>query len=59
MVELVAESVSILNTVVGSLPFKVTGTKDEEAALSEETRLKHRVLDLRRPKMVRACSATP
>jgi hypothetical protein len=54
MVELVAESVTILNTVVGSLPFKVTGTAEEEAALSEEARLKHRVLDLRRPRMVRA-----
>jgi aspartyl-tRNA synthetase len=33
------------------LPLKVCGTAEEEVALSEETRLRHRVLDLRRPRM--------
>jgi len=51
MVEVVAEQVKVLNTVTGSLPFKMSGTTEEDAALSEETRLKHRVLDLRRPRM--------
>lgn len=53
MVELVAEKVVLLNTVAKSLPMKVSGTEEENAAVAEETRLKHRVLDLRRPKMVR------
>jgi aspartyl-tRNA synthetase len=35
LVELVAEEVKILNTVTGSLPFKVCGTPKGEAALSE------------------------
>ena len=46
-----ADEVTILNTVGKSLPFAVSGGDDEE--LREELRLKHRVLDLRRPQMVR------
>ena len=44
LVELSAESVSVLNAVVARLPFLPS---DEKTPLSEEVRLRHRVLDLR------------
>lgn len=47
-VELVADEVVLLNTVAGGLPFLPA---DTDADLGEETRLRHRVLDLRRPAM--------
>ena len=50
-VELLAESVDILNTVGKSLPFSISGDDDDSEKTSEEVRLKNRVLDLRRPKM--------
>jgi len=49
-VEIVAESVEVLNTVNRSLPFAVSAS-DESEPPSEEVRLRHRTLDLRRPKM--------
>ncbi|CAK0735244.1 hypothetical protein CVIRNUC_000549 [Coccomyxa viridis] len=50
MVELVAEQVTVLNTVTAGLPFLPA---DEKVSVSEEVRLKTRVLDLRRPRMAR------
>lgn len=47
-VELVADEVVLLNTVAGGLPFLPA---DTDADVGEETRLRHRVLDLRRPVM--------
>jgi aspartyl-tRNA synthetase len=47
-VELVAEEVTLLNSVAGGLPFLPA---DVDADVGEETRLRHRVLDLRRPAM--------
>jgi aspartyl-tRNA synthetase len=47
-VELVADEVVLLNAVSGGLPFLPA---DDGADLSEEVRLRHRVLDLRRPAM--------
>ena len=44
MVELSAEHVSVLNAVTARLPFLPS---DEKTPLSEEVRLRHRVLDLR------------
>ncbi|KAF8072660.1 aspS [Scenedesmus sp. PABB004] len=49
-VELLARSVSVLNTVNRPLPFPVSDAEEKEAA-REEVRLRHRVLDLRRPAM--------
>lgn len=40
----------VLNTVSRSLPFPIS-EGDDKAAPSEDTRLKNRVLDLRRPRM--------
>jgi len=51
MVEVVAEEVSLLNAVQGGLPLAVAETEGEEP--KEDTRLKNRVLDLRRAKMSR------
>lgn len=45
-VELVAENITVLNTVSKLLPFPVSGG-DEVEAPREELRLRHRVLDLR------------
>ena len=44
MVELEADAVPILNTVTSKLPFLPA---EDNTQLSEEVRLKHRVLDLR------------
>lgn len=44
MVELEADAVTILNTVTSKLPFLPA---EDSTQLSEEVRLKHRVLDLR------------
>ncbi|CAL8467107.1 g6643 [Coccomyxa elongata] len=49
-VELVAEQVTILNTVNIKLPFLPA---DEELDVKEEVRLRSRVLDLRRPRMAK------
>eukprot|EP00884_Botryococcus_braunii_P019181 jgi/Botrbrau1/5947/Bobra.0366s0117.1 len=46
--ELVAEEVEVVNPVRAKLPFIPA---DEEVELKEEVRLRHRVLDLRRPQM--------
>ena len=47
-VELVADSVEILNTVTRKLPFLVSaGEAADEEPPREELRLRHRVLDLR------------
>lgn len=46
MVELVAEKVDLLNSVTGSLPLVVSEDPEAEEP-KEDTRLKHRVLDLR------------
>ena len=43
----------ILNTVGKSLPFAVSDASGEKEEIKEETRLEHRVLDLRRPEMAR------
>ena len=43
-IELIAETVTVLNTAA-ALPFQV----DEHVEVGEETRLRHRYLDLRRP----------
>ena len=51
-VELLVGSVSVLNEVRGSLPFPVAAEASAAAgAIPEETRLRHRTLDLRRPRM--------
>ena len=53
-IEIRADAVVVLNTVGKSLPFAVSGAPEgEDEELREEVRLKHRVLDLRRPQMVR------
>lgn len=55
-VEIAADKVTILNTVAKSLPFSISGAPGDggdDESLREEVRLKHRVLDLRRPQMVR------
>lgn len=44
--ELLAENVEVLNIVSRSLPFPVSEAEEVEAP-KEDTRLKHRVLDLR------------
>ena len=49
-----ADKVTVLNTVAKSLPFSISGAPEgDDDELREEVRLKHRVLDLRRPQMVR------
>ncbi|KAL3133042.1 hypothetical protein ABBQ38_006948 [Trebouxia sp. C0009 RCD-2024] len=48
MVELEADAVTILNAVTSKLPFLPA---EDSTQLSEEVRLKHRVLDLRRQQM--------
>ena len=45
--------ITILNVVTRSLPFPVSES-DEPEPPREETRLRHRVLDLRRPAMARS-----
>jgi len=52
-VELVVTELKILNTVGKSLPFAVSDASGEKEEIKEETRLEHRVLDLRRPEMAR------
>ncbi|KAF6263693.1 aspartyl-tRNA synthetase [Scenedesmus sp. NREL 46B-D3] len=49
-VELLASEVVVLNTVSRPLPFPVSDAEEKEQA-REEVRLRHRVLDLRRPVM--------
>uniref|UniRef100_A0A383VTJ8 Aminoacyl-transfer RNA synthetases class-II family profile domain-containing protein n=1 Tax=Tetradesmus obliquus TaxID=3088 RepID=A0A383VTJ8_TETOB len=49
-VELLASEVTVLNTVSRPLPFAVSDAEEKEQA-REEVRLRHRVLDLRRPRM--------
>jgi aspartyl-tRNA synthetase len=54
IVEVAADKVTVLNTVAKSLPFSISGAPEgDDDELREEVRLKHRVLDLRRPQMVR------
>ena len=54
MVEVAADKVTVLNTVAKSLPFSISGAPEgDDDELREEVRLKNRVLDLRRPQMVR------
>ncbi|GFR47627.1 hypothetical protein Agub_g9366 [Astrephomene gubernaculifera] len=48
--ELVASGVQLLNVVSRPLPFPVSEAEEAEPP-REDTRLRHRVLDLRRPKM--------
>ncbi|KAK9811902.1 hypothetical protein WJX72_012167 [[Myrmecia] bisecta] len=48
LLELAAESVTVLNVVSKKLPFLPA---DEVATLAEEVRLRNRILDLRRPQM--------
>ncbi|KAL4436784.1 hypothetical protein ABPG75_003923 [Micractinium tetrahymenae] len=43
--------IKVVNAVTRKLPFFVSQTEDAAEAPREELRLKHRVLDLRRPKM--------
>ena len=50
-VELVVTELKILNSVGKSLPFAVSESSGEKEEIKEETRLEHRVLDLRRPQM--------
>lgn len=50
-VEITADKVTLLNPVYGLLPFPVSTAEGAEENLREELRLKHRVLDLRRPRM--------
>ena len=52
-VELVVTELKILNSVGKSLPFAVSESSGEKEEIKEETRLEHRVLDLRRPQMAR------
>jgi len=53
-VEVAADKVTVLNTVAKSLPFSISGAPEgDDDELREEVRLKNRVLDLRRPQMVR------
>jgi len=52
-VEMVATEVQLLNSVTGSLPLMVSDDPEAEEP-KEDTRLKHRVLDLRRPKVTRS-----
>src|SRR5690606_20358929 len=48
-IEVVASDVVVLNTAA-ALPFQVsTGASEESGVVGEETRLKYRYLDLRRP----------
>lgn len=49
-VELLAQEVTVLNAVSRLLPFPIS-PNDEKETPREELRLKHRVLDLRRPPM--------
>ncbi|GLC42021.1 hypothetical protein PLESTF_000111700 [Pleodorina starrii] len=48
--ELLAEGVDILNVVTRPLPFPISEAEEQEQP-KEDTRLRNRVLDLRRPKM--------
>ncbi|KAG2485593.1 hypothetical protein HYH03_015657 [Edaphochlamys debaryana] len=48
--EVLADCVDVLNVVTRPLPFPVSEAEEQEPP-KEDTRLKHRVLDLRRPKM--------
>ncbi|MBZ2195170.1 aspartate--tRNA ligase [Occultella gossypii] len=47
-VEVIATEVEVLNTAA-ALPFQVSTALDEQVTVGEETRLKYRYLDLRRP----------
>ncbi|WP_163543387.1 aspartate--tRNA ligase [Occultella kanbiaonis] len=47
-VEVIATDVQVLNTAA-ALPFQVSTALDEQVTVGEETRLKYRYLDLRRP----------
>jgi len=53
MVEVVAEEIDVLNAAGTLLPFSVSATEKAKEVPGEETRLKHRVLDLRRQQMQR------
>ncbi|KAJ3694078.1 hypothetical protein LUZ60_009558 [Juncus effusus] len=50
-IEVAAENVQVLNTVNRSLPFPVTISDDAKEIVTEEIRLRFRVLDLRRQQM--------
>jgi aspartyl-tRNA synthetase len=52
-VEVVAESIQVLNQVHVALPFLVTTADDSKDVPTEEVRLRYRHLDLRRPQMNR------
>ena len=54
-VEVEVESIEVLNAVSKSLPFSISESEKSGSAdkSSEEVRLKNRVLDLRRPKMLK------
>ncbi|TDE92470.1 aspartate--tRNA ligase [Occultella glacieicola] len=47
-IEVIATDVEVLNTAA-ALPFQVSTALDEQVTVGEETRLKYRYLDLRRP----------
>lgn len=47
LVELVVDSMTVLNTVTRKLPFLVSAGEGDDEAPREEVRLRHRVLDLR------------
>src|SRR5699024_8545011 len=47
-IEVIADEVEVLNSSA-ALPFQVSTALDEQVTVSEEVRLKHRYLDLRRP----------
>ena len=49
-IEIECESIEVLNVVSKPLPFSISSS--DEKSVSEEVRLKNRVLDLRRPKMM-------
>ena len=53
-VELIVDELTVLNRAA-ALPFQV----DEHVEVGEETRLRHRYLDLRRPSMHRAARSDP
>jgi len=51
--EIIPQEVSVLNQMKRILPFPISPSEEADESIREETRLRERILDLRRPSMTR------